>query len=138
MKYLKYFSMILLFLVLVGCSDEPEFLYEYSDYEYYDIKTFDEQLNHSQNEYYIYYYSENCGSCQYIKNDVMSRIANLEEDYLLLFDVRAGIDIHPNDFLRDEEDGLFYTPTMVYVENGEFIEKWVGIDEVLSILETLE
>jgi len=123
---------------MVGCSDETEVDYQYSDYEYYKITTYDNQLNHPQNEYYIYYYYESCGACLRIKNDVLSKVANLNEDHLYLFDVQAGINIHPDEFLRDEDDGKFYTPTMVYVEDGEFIEKWVGIDEVLSILDVLD
>lgn len=138
MKYLKYFLIILLLLVMVGCNDEPEVDYQYSDYEYYQMTSYDHQLNHPKNEYYIYYYFESCEACLYIKDDVLSKVANLNEDYIFLFDVQSGIDIHPDEFLRDEDDGKFYTPTMVYVKDGEFVGKWVGIDEVLSILETLE
>jgi len=124
--------------VVVGCNDENEVDYQYIDYEYYQLTTFDQQLNHEQNEYYIYYYFENCGACLRVKNDVLGKIANLNEDHLFLFDVQSGIEIHPDEFLRDEDDGKFYTPTLVHVEDGEFIEKWVGMDEVLSILATLE
>ncbi|QWB99593.1 hypothetical protein KHQ88_05360 [Mycoplasmatota bacterium] len=138
MKQIKLLIIFPLLLILAACSNEPTINYQYSDYNYYKISSFDEQLNHPQNEYYIYYYYEACGSCQYIKNDVLSRISNLDEDHLYLFDVRAGIDIHPSEYIRDESDGKFYTPTMVHVKDGEFVGKWVGIDEVLSILVTLE
>ncbi len=130
--------MMLLSLVLVACGDQNETEYQYSDYDYYQITSFDQQLNHPQNEYYIYYYFETCEACLEIKNDVLSKVASLDEDHLFLFDVQAGIDIHPDEFLRNEDDGKFYTPTMVYVQDGEFVEKWVGIDQVLSILENLE
>ncbi|MGM0495064.1 MAG: thioredoxin domain-containing protein [Bacillota bacterium] len=104
--------------------------YNYSDYSYYQIDSFSEQLNREEENYYIYYYYEGCSACASIKNDVLSIIAKLDEDYLFLFDVSRDINVEPS-------FNLEYVPTLVYVVDNRYSEKYVGPEDIKIILESL-
>ncbi|MCF7923874.1 MAG: hypothetical protein K9L64_02060 [Candidatus Izimaplasma sp.] len=128
-----------LFVFVVGCTNGSISTtnvntnnndYVYSDYIYYQIENFDDQLNRLESDYYIYYYSEVCSACIAIKNDVLSTISNLEEDHLFLFDISRDIQVEPSINLR-------YTPTLAYISDNQYVEKYVGADDILEILDNL-
>ncbi|MFW5794216.1 MAG: thioredoxin domain-containing protein [Bacillota bacterium] len=141
MRLKKFLSILIIGILvfLVGCTTENTTIsttdnsdnYNYSDYSYYQINSFSEQLNRLDTDYYVYYYSESCPSCATIKDDVLSRVANLVEDNLFLFDVYRDIDVEPS-------FNLDYVPTLVYVVDNQYSEKYVGPEEIIPILETLE
>jgi len=106
--------------------------YQYSDYSYYQVKAYDDQLEYSDGTFYVYYYSENCGACISIKSDVLGKVSHLESDVLLLFDVfNNGLDI-------ESSFNIEQTPTLIKVTNNRFDEKYVGVSEILPILNELE
>jgi len=120
---------------LLGCvnvqTTESKVDYQYSDYSFYQVQTFSDQLNYMDGEYYIYYYSEQCPACILIKDDVLSTISSLNEDTLLLFDVRRSISVEPS-------FNLEFTPSLVLVRNNAYVEKYVGDDEILPVLDSLQ
>lgn len=129
-KTISIITMVLLAFIFVSCDDEtPTFEYQYSDYSYYKIKTFDQQLNYQEGTYYIYYYSEGCPSCQSIKEDVLSIIAYLDEDSLLLFDVYSSPQI-----ALEPSFNVSQTPSLVRVTNHQFNGLYVGVEDILPIL----
>ena len=141
MRLKKYLSILIfaMMLLLMGCTSNVTTTeatninndYQYSDYLFYQINSFSEQLNRLDTDYYIYYYSETCPSCATVKDDVLSRIANLDIDSLFLFDVYRDIEVEPSFNLQ-------YVPTLVYVVDNQYSEKYVGPGEIIPILETLE
>lgn len=141
-KTIFIFTMILMSFVFVACGEEESttsdtsqstFDYKYSDYAFYQVKNFDQQLNYQDGTYYVYYYSEGCGGCQAIKEDVLSIIAYLEEDTLLLFDVYQSPQIP-----LEPSIGLKSTPSLVKISDNQSQEVYVGSSDILPILEQLK
>lgn len=132
-KTIGFITLLFMSMMFVSCEDEITTVdYQYSDYSYYQVKTFDDQLDFQDGTFYVYYYSEGCPSCQSIKNDVLGIIAYLDVDTLLLFDV------YQNTVGLEPSFNLANTPSLVKVTNHTFDELYVGVDEILPILESLE
>ena len=135
-RTMRFFMMVIAAIFLVGCTQTETttaFPFEYSDYSFYSVKTYDDQLNYTDGTYYIYYYSESCPACISIKGDVLSLVSNLDEDTLLLFDVYNDADININPSFN-----LSNTPSLVKVTNNQFDELYVGVDEILPVLNGLQ
>lgn len=132
-KTIGFITLLFISFIFVSCEEEMTTIdYQYSDYSYYQVKTFDDQLDYQDGTFYVYYYSEGCPSCQSIKEDVLSRIAYLNVDTLLIFDV------YQNTVGLEPSFNLTNTPSLVKVTNHRFDELYVGVDEILPILESLE
>jgi hypothetical protein len=139
--------MVLFGFSLLACTDtstEPssETLtgesYDYDDFLHLQVNRFEDQLYYLDGTYYIYYYSERCPGCNNIKQDVLSKIASLKTDTVLLFDVSynyaRGIDIEPS-------FNLEYTPSIVRVYDNEHVatyDNYGNAGLVLSIFDELE
>ena len=126
--------MVFMVGIFVGCDNESATTtkdYQYSDYSYYQVKSFEDQLEFQDGTYYVYYYSEGCTACQSIKEDILSRITGLKTDTLLLFDVYNNtVGIEPS-------FNIVSTPTLIRVKDHEFDEAYVGVSKILAVLDDL-
>lgn len=145
-KFLLTFFMICTSFSLLACtgmtteetsSTQNDEAYDYDDFIHLQVATFEDQLYYLDGTYYIYYYSERCPGCNAIKQDVLSKIASLKQDTVLLFDVSfnyyRGIDI-------EDSFNLEYTPSIVKVYDNEHVATYDNYGNsglVLSIFDEL-
>lgn len=135
-RIIKLTMITLLILSLSACSDlfgDPPVRYEYEDYNFYQIESYSEQLYKSDESFYVYYYSVYCQGCERIRNDILGIITELKEDQLYLFDTGGTSEIK-----LEESFNLLNTPTLVWVKNNEYQEKYVGPTDILAVLKTLK
>lgn len=131
-KTLGILSLFVIAFLLIGCTgEETTYDYQYSEYSYYAVKTFDDQLDYRDGTFYVYYYSEGCRACQSMKSNILSIISDLDDDAILLFDVYNGSISVESSF------NITHTPTLIKVVDHEFSALYEGIDEILPVLETL-
>lgn len=133
-KIIKIFIVSCLTLVFISCNGNPttnRFIPQYEDYDFYQIDNYNDQLYKSDEPFYIYYYTEYCEVCFYIKDDILGKISSLQTDQLYLFDIGKGV-IYREDF------DITATPTLIMVKNNKFYAKYEGKTEVLAALNTME
>lgn len=146
-KNLLVILMVLFFFSLVSCVDTSTEVssqtltdesYDYDEFLHLQVNRFEDQLYYMDGTYYIYYYSERCPGCNNIKQDVLSKIASLQIDTVLLFDVAynyaRGIGLEPS-------FNLEYTPSIVKVYDNEHVatyDNYGNAGLVLSIFDELE
>jgi thioredoxin-related protein len=143
-KYLSYIFIIFISISMIACQENPseesttiltEDLLDYSDFVDLQVLDYDEQLYHNDDVFYIYYYYEGCSWCQQIKNDVLLTLDRLNEDTVLLFDVEYNslyLELYAHSSF-----GVTGTPSLVKVENNQFVEKYTGPSEILPVLNDL-
>lgn len=105
------------------------------DYDSFDhLTSFQTVTTQSEDEYIVYYYSENCGYCQQIKD----RVLNFAEDN------PAGIKVYLLDALEttgvnnisDPTSGqtMSGTPSFITVVNGTIVHMAPGYENVLDVI----
>ena len=91
---------------------------KYEDFEH--VTSFSEVLNQTEDKYLVYYYSESCGYCKQIKDEVLDfateNNGNLKVYLVDAYDV-DGTTIPP--FTGG-------TPTMALVEDGSITDSFTG------------
>lgn len=129
---MKKILVLLSLFILVGCDQSTTTTGEaldYSDFTEYMIFEADTQLSLDHYDYYLYFYQLQCGGCNAIKQEVLSKIELLESDHIYLVQVTppGTNDIHPSIHVE-------YTPSLVWIVNGEVEDIFVGPEDVLTAL----
>ncbi len=129
-------------LLLVSCTKEKQI--ESLIYEYEDVKHLSLEWNNlfivEDDDYYTYIYSETCGYCLDIKQEVITKSLETEKIYFVLFNKEIPIIsdkevvIGKNDF---ESLGIIGTPTLFRIQNHMISEHHVGSDDILETLTNL-
>lgn len=112
-------------LVLEGKDPMPT----YQDMEH--LTNWDNVLDQSEYEYFLYYYSPTCGYCNQIKT-YMLNFANENGSNLKMYFLDAGYMTGTDPF------DLTGTPTLLHVVNGEMVNKKVGSVTIPEYLEQYE
>jgi len=132
----KYVALLMLFFlipVVYACdktSTTTSFEYDYSMFVSLWVTDPSQQLNVSDEPYYLYFYGVTCTHCNAIKQEVLSTIATLSEDRVYLVSVTSILDIH-------SEISVTSTPAIVYVVNHQVSGISVGETQVLEIFNGL-
>ena len=134
--------MLLFSFFLVGCeatsttteittsTASTEELLDYSDFPSLLMTEADQQLTQEYQTYYLYFYQETCYSCNYIKQEALSKIALLETDIVFLVEVHSPSDIA-------EGIGVTQTPSIVTVVDNEATDLQIGSLAVLDFIDSL-
>lgn len=140
MKTFSKFFTLLLFLT--SCSHDPSssiHKYEYSDVSD-RIIPYTDVFKQEGDEYYIYYYQENCYHCHGIKSKIISYalkndtpffFIKIEEDYGFLSHSKEET-IGTNDPLKAFS---LMTPQLSKVKDEIIIETYIGNEEILNVIE---
>jgi len=103
---------------------------DYSDFDHFD--DFSETLTQPELEYLVYYYSEGCGACITIKDEMMSfadsNSYGMHVYFIDAYDV-SGVDYYGFNLT---------TPTMLMILNGEIAQTLVGPEQIIDTLLTIE
>jgi len=103
---------------------------DYQDFEEYIILEVSDQLSMPESVYYLYFYQLTCTHCNDIKQQVLHTIKDLEFNKVYLVESPSFSDIHP-------DISVTYTPSLVKVVLGEEVEIYVGPDDVIDFIITL-
>ena len=137
----KFKTLFFLTLLFASCSQETE----PAKHNYHEIK--DSQISWSdifvqeEDSYYVYFYSELCGHCSDIKQDVISFY--LKEEYVLYFVCTDYEKVTgPKKDLKGidniDEFYIFGTPFMVLLDDHIISDYYVGSSEILELISILE
>ena len=130
-------------LLLTGCSSSSTsssiHKHEYSEIIDKKISYLD-VFNVEDSNYYLYYYQEDCYHCHGIKSKVISFALNsesafyfieVEKDYGFISRTKEDT-ISTNDPMKAF---ALMTPQLSLVDNGYIKETYIGVEEILNIIE---
>lgn len=129
-------------LLLTCCAKEKpkeEQIFEYEDVKNLTIE-WKEMFLLEKDDYYAYIYSETCGHCREIKQDVISKALKTENIFFIPFTKEIPIISDPkvaigkSDF---ESLGIIGTPTLFRIQNHMISEQYVGSHDILETLTNL-
>jgi hypothetical protein len=126
-KIIMFSIIAVTFLFVIIMIFTPQGL-NYSDFSDQHILEVEDQLQMPEDDYYVYYYSTNCGHCSDIKEEVLETFYNVEETVIYFVE---GYDFHP-------DSGVQGTPTLIRVENNQKTELYEGPSGILPMLDTLK
>lgn len=135
----KLFLLPLMTMFLIGCTKENKVVaeeYDYSDISHLSI-CWDDIFKIEDKQYFVYIYSETCGHCQEIKQDVISYALNHDSFYFIKFN--SGIPIINDRNLvigknKIEELGIVGTPSMLLITKHIVEANYVGKKEIIRTL----
>lgn len=117
-------------LVIYNMTKET---FEYDDFD--QITAWGEIETQTEDKYLVYYYSESCGYCVRIKDDVLA-FADENQADAKLYLMDAGQMTGTNPFpVGDNRRG---TPTLHVVVDGVIVESVSGPSSVLEVFEEVE
>lgn len=88
--------------------------------------------------YLVYFYSDSCTSCESIQEEALKLVEKAANDGVVIFFVDTANmtdeDTEKDLFLESINESSLKTPMIITVVNGELEDKFIGTDDVLSIL----
>lgn len=131
-KYIALFLVFILTPVLFACDQTTTTTtgLDYSMFVSLWVTDPSQQLNVSDDPYYIYYYGLTCSHCNAIKQEVLTKIASLNEDHVYLVSVTSTSSVGSG-------IGVTSTPAIVYVVDHQVSGIHVGETSVLEIIQGL-
>ncbi|MGD9909460.1 MAG: hypothetical protein AB7U79_02515 [Candidatus Izemoplasmatales bacterium] len=89
-------------------------------------------------EYLVYFYSDTCTNCESIKADALKLAEKLEKEGIVIYFVdianTTDDDTFKDQFLLDIDESSLKTPMVISVINGTYEDKFIGTDDVISVL----
>lgn len=137
MKNIKNIIIIIfLSLLLVGCKKEN---YQTFKEKHLDVQT---AFKQSDEEYYLYFYSENCPYCDKIEKIVFKQAKNKaqplyfinNEDVAGVLNRTSNIDYDNRGARSFLELKIYGFPTMLLIKNGGVISQFVGSNAITKEL----
>ena len=127
-------------LLLCGCSPQkpPE-----EEHNYHEIKDklidWNYIFEQEENDYLVYFYSERCGYCNEIKQDIIKfYLAEIIPMYFVCTDFDAVVgprgDLTGVDNIDDFY--IFGTPFLSRLKNHKIANYYVGVSEIRSFIST--
>jgi len=129
---------IALIIVSNAENDEPgnEELYSYSQFPH--LSNYDTLDDQSEDVYGVYFYSETCGACISIKEQVLEMAASNNSGLkIYLLDAGDYPDGDIDRIILNGED-LSHTPTMLVYRDGELVELYEGSAVILPFIDDVE
>lgn len=114
--------LLLLTLLLTGCSSDIQPIIK--EYDYSDVTAFiswNDVFKQEENEYSVYFFSQTCGHCKELKQEILSYYFG---NYEQLYFVETGEDTvygSPSDLVGVNSIECFYifgTPFLINIESG--------------------
>ena len=137
----KLLILPLMTLLIVGCKNNKEEV-KAKEYDYSDVKELTVCWNNifdiESENYYTYIYSETCGHCNEIKQQVISyALANYGSLYFVPFN--KDIPIVDDPLIALEKDkiedlGIVGTPSMFLITNHVIKKNIVGTKQIIETL----
>ena len=114
MKFIKFSLVFLSLFILASCDDEE--LDYYTDFGEHMEESYAEAETKENNRYILYYFSQNCGHCADVKQEVLSFFSTYEMTNFYILDVSA-------DSVRDvtRYDEFVGTPSLFFIADGEVL-----------------
>ena len=140
------FLSLLSILLLASCSATGGNSSVYDEHSYDEVNnlliTYDQSFSISENDHYIYFYSDTCHSCQEIKNEVIDFALNeYAEMYFVIATIEIPHNYGPDEFVQTlgsnniDDVWMGVTPQLAFIKNGK-IEKnitgTINIEQELS------
>ena len=139
------FSLCLLSFSLFSCINKSENSFSNLSYDYGDVEMFKIEwksvLKQNKEHYFAYVYSERCGHCKEIKQDVIKTALEKENIYFVEFSNEIPV-------LEDtlitigktnvDEIGIKGTPTLLEINKAILINNIAGSKAILETLTNLE
>jgi len=110
--------------------------YKYSDFE--NINSFYAIQTQEEDEYLVYYYSESCGYCNEIKEDVLN-FAHENNAGIKMYLLDAATATGSTLVITDPTSGATMdgTPSLIIVKNGVIVQMSPGYINVLQIIDEI-
>ena len=129
-------------LLLANCTNKnniPDRTYEYEDVSHLSIQ-WEDLFQVNIDDYYAYIYSESCGHCREIKQDVISKALQHGFIYFIPFSSDIPI-VQDSSFVIGKNDiesiGIIGTPTLFHIQDHMITEQYIGSHDILSTLTNL-
>ena len=136
----KLFVLPLMTLLIVGCTSKNEKAVA-QEYDYADVKhlriCWDEILSQTQDSYYAYVYSETCGHCNEIKQEVITYALSHEAFFFISYSSHIPIIDDPLITIDKSEVsdlGIVGTPTLFVINEHRVKENIVGKNSIIATL----
>ncbi len=140
----NFFKTLLLFITPISLSscfhtqeEKIKIEYDYDDVSELKIDWKDAFLQ-AKTEYFLYFYSEYCGYCELIKNQIISYVLD-SEDAFYFVEYTGEIPLTSNTELTIGADSwdqfaIRGTPTLAKIENKKVVCNICGTNDILSFL----
>lgn len=135
------FKFLLLFFILTSCStasDSSIIKHDYSEIQDIQISYLD-VFNQKEDEYYVYYYQTTCYYCHGIKSKIINYALNNPPFYFIGIVEDEGFLSHIKEETIGATDPLhafsMMTPQLSLIKDRKVKETYIGVDEILNIIE---
>ncbi|MDD3349063.1 MAG: hypothetical protein PHD85_05375 [Bacilli bacterium] len=139
-KLFLFATLILLCSSSCHNFEDNDHLYDYVDFDYLQIQ-WEDFFSQEENNYYVYFYSEQCNYCELFKIEILNFISITNKKFFLL-SYKPEIPIH-----KDVEmtigaaslDGMWFggTPSLILLENKTVKINILGVENISSYLELI-
>lgn len=136
-----FLNLIAIAILLTSCSqkNKDEMIYDYSNVKNLIID-WKQIFDITDNNHFVYIYSETCGYCNQIKQEVITFALKSNNFYFVTYS--KGIPIIENRYdVIDKSDleglGIIGTPSLFYVVDYKISQYYVGKKEVLELINNL-
>ena len=138
----------LVVLMLMGCTDPVENVQPDTPIEEYDYSIIASRqikwkdiLSKSESRYVVYFYSEYCGYCKQVKQDILSYYKKDIDDMYFLDTVQENAVYKPNDGLligtkNIADFYIFGTPFLAEITNKTVTNWYAGVDSIMLYIST--
>ena len=136
----KLISLVLPLMLLVGCTPNKSIEEKHNYHEIKDrLIAWNDIFIQEEEEYYVYFYSERCGHC----NDIKQNIINFYyKDVVYMYFVCTDIDsvTGPRSDIKgiDNIDDfyIFGTPFLTQLSSHKINDYYVGVSEIKGFIST--
>jgi len=127
MRKLTLLLITILVLTLSSCVEEEPIVLDYSSFEDNLITSYNEASHEFENKYIVYYYSQSCGHCATVKDDILQFFDSFETLPFYIFDVSQA------EGTSDLEE-FYGTPTVFVMSDGVVTESYIGSDFIYDFI----
>ena len=134
----KLSSLIIPIFVLTGCKAQSKQPVKHNYHEIKDSKIdWVDVFNQIEDDYLVYFYSERCGHCNSIKNEVISYYLKTDKSmYFVCTDLDAVFGSQSNIVGVDNIDDfyIFGTPFLIRMLEFKVSEYYIGANAILEFI----
>ena len=137
-KFILFASLFLICSTSCNNLESNGPLYDYVDFDYLQIQ-WEDFFSQEENNYCVYFYSEQCYYCESFKTDMLNFISITNKNFFLL-SYKKGIPIHEDvemtiGAVSLDEMWFGRTPSLILLENKTVKINILGVQNISSYLE---